>query len=100
MVFVGSRYAAPMAKKQRTTEWEAAVGRLISERRHGVGMSQSQLARASGVPYRSLQNYEQGHRPVPLEAAARLAKALRCAIEDIIPPVEIPASEPKKRKEK
>jgi transcriptional regulator with XRE-family HTH domain len=75
--------------KQRTTEWEAAVGVRIGELRRGAGMSQSQLARAAGVSFRSLQNWEQGHRPVALEAAAKLAQALGVSLDvlaGLVPP--------------
>jgi transcriptional regulator with XRE-family HTH domain len=72
------------------------VGGLIQRMRLSKGLSQSQLARLAGVPFRSLQNYEQGHRATPLEAAAKLAKALGVSIDALAPPVEIPA--PKKGK--
>src|SRR5438067_2025271 len=70
-----------MTKKQRTTEWEAAVGTRLQQLRQGKGLSQSALAGLAGVPFRSLQNYEQGHRATPLEAAAKLAKALGVSID-------------------
>ncbi len=35
------------------------------------------------MPVRSLQNYEQGHRAVPLQAAAKLADALDCTIDEL-----------------
>jgi transcriptional regulator with XRE-family HTH domain len=58
-------------------------------------MSQSQLAKAAGVPFRSLQNYEQGHRPASLQAAAKLAQALGCTIDELAG-----IEKPKKQKEK
>lgn len=55
----------------------------IQELRKAKGLSQSQLAKASGVPFRSLQNYEQGHRPASLEAVSKLADALECTIDEL-----------------
>jgi transcriptional regulator with XRE-family HTH domain len=59
------------------------VGKTIQEFRLARGLSQSQLAAAAGVPFRSLQNYEQGHRTVPLAAAARLADALGVTLDEL-----------------
>jgi transcriptional regulator with XRE-family HTH domain len=70
-----------MVRKQRTTDWEATVGKTIQQLRLEKGLSQSGLARLAGVPFRSLQNYEQGHRATPLEAAAKLAKALGVSLD-------------------
>ena len=70
-------------RQLRITEWEAAVGRRIQGLRLARGLSQSGLAAAAAVPFRSLQNYEQGHRPVPLEAAAKLADALGCTLDEL-----------------
>ena len=72
------------------------MGRRIGELRRGAGLSQSQLAKRAGVPFRSLQNYEQGHRPVSLEAAAKLADVLDCTLDELAGRV----SPAKKRKEK
>jgi transcriptional regulator with XRE-family HTH domain len=59
------------------------VGKTIQEFRLARNLSQSQLARAAGVPFRSLQNYEQGHRTVPLAAAAKLADALGVTLDEL-----------------
>lgn len=85
--------------KQRTTEWEAAVGRRLQALRLERGLSQSQLAQLAGVPFRSLQNYEQGHRPTPLEAAMKLARALKVSL-DAVAGMEEPPPAPKRRGKK
>src|SRR5262249_17361128 len=41
------------------------------------------MAEAARGPFRSLQNYEQGHRAVPLRAAARLADALGVSLDEL-----------------
>jgi transcriptional regulator with XRE-family HTH domain len=79
-----------MTRKQRTTEWEAAVGERLQRLRLDRGLSQSRLAALAGVPFRSLQNYEQGHRPTPLEAATKLAKALGVSLDVLVGLAEAP----------
>lgn len=52
-----------------------------------AGLSQSQLAEASGVSLRSLQEYEQGRKPINGVAGLtlyKLAKALGVMIEDLL----------------
>ena len=51
------------------------------------GYSQGTLAELSGISRRTIQNYEQGKRPIEgahLETLCNLAKTLNCKIEDII----------------
>ena len=50
-------------------------------------LSQSQLAKASGVSLRMLQKYEQGDRDLnkaQAETVYKLAKALNCKMEELI----------------
>ena len=50
-------------------------------------MSQSELAKQSGVPVRTIQQYEQGQKEIDHargETLLRLARALACSIEDIL----------------
>ena len=59
----------------------------LQEARKGKGLSQSQLARAAGVPVRTLQALEVGARnidKVSVLTALKLARALECNIEDIL----------------
>mgnify|MGYP000860836067 FL=1 len=52
-----------------------------------TGLSQSQLAEKAGISTRTLQDYEQGRKPLDRAAAAtvkRLAKALGVSVEDLI----------------
>lgn len=57
----------------------------IEERRKATGMSRSELARQSGVPLRTLEEWESGRRiPRDVYQLAKVAKALNCLIEDLI----------------
>ena len=51
------------------------------------GLSQKELAKASGIAVKSIQNYEQYHRSIDgakLETLCDLSIALDCGIDDII----------------
>lgn len=55
--------------------------------RKAKGLSQSQLANASGVNRRTLQDYEQGSKDINKVAGItlyKLAQALDCTIEDLL----------------
>lgn len=48
-------------------------------------MTQRQLADASGVPFRTIQNWERlGIDMATVGNARRVAKALRCSIDDLL----------------
>jgi DNA-binding transcriptional regulator YiaG len=80
------------------TRFDDAMDRIIKEadpstrlrrRRKNCGMSQSELARESGVPLRQIQLFEQRQRDINKTAALtllRLSKALYCSIEDLLEP--------------
>lgn len=55
--------------------------------RKAANMTQRELAEASGVSFRTLQDYDQGRKPLELAAAItvlRIAKALDVRVEDLI----------------
>lgn len=59
----------------------------LKDMRTRRGMTQAQLADASGISVRAVQDYEQGHKDINRAAAVtvyQIAQALRCAVEDII----------------
>ncbi len=59
----------------------------LKEIRTQQGLSQSQLAKASGVSLRMLQKYEQGVRDLnkaQAETVYKLAKVLNCKMEELI----------------
>jgi transcriptional regulator with XRE-family HTH domain len=59
----------------------ANLGRRLQELRAKAGVSQSQLARASGVPVATLQGYEQGRRHPLWYVLFKLASALGVSSE-------------------
>ena len=57
--------------------------------RESKGITQRQLADASGVSIRMIQHYEQGFKDINMAAAVsvvRLADALGCDVHDILEP--------------
>ena len=57
--------------------------------REDKGMSQSELARESGVPLRNIQAFEMGYRDInkaQVITVLQLAETLECDVYDIINP--------------
>jgi transcriptional regulator with XRE-family HTH domain len=57
---------------------------VLHRMRERAGLSQSELAKKAGVPVRSIQNWEQGHRRPRAPALLDLARALGVAVESLI----------------
>lgn len=69
--------------EQRTDE----ILTRLKQIRESKGLSQSQLAKASGVNVRIIQHYEQGFRDInkaSAETVLKLADALDCDIREIM----------------
>ena len=63
----------------------------LKQLRQRAGLSQSELAEVSGVPVRTIQQYEQRQKSInkaQAEYLMMLARALHCNAEDLIEPVE------------
>lgn len=59
----------------------------LAQYRNKIGLSQSQLAAASGVSVRMIQSYEQGAKSLNKAQATTvysLSKALNCSMEELI----------------
>lgn len=60
---------------------------MLKEYRTKAGLSQSQLAKESGVNVRMIQQYEQGVKKINKasgETIYRLSQALGCQMEDLL----------------
>lgn len=63
----------------------------LKQLRKRAGLSQSELAEASGVPLRTIQQYEQRQKSINNAQAQyliMLARALYCTVEDLIEYIE------------
>lgn len=57
----------------------------IKELREKAGLSRIELAELSGVPYRTLENWEKGIRkPLNVYQLKKVADALKCTVEELI----------------
>jgi transcriptional regulator with XRE-family HTH domain len=84
-----------------------AMGKHFQELRQAKGLSQSELAKAVGVPMPTLRNWEQGRREPGLGAAYHLARALGVSLDELagdvfkdIPPTRSKKKPARRRKEK
>ena len=63
----------------------------LKQRRKNAGLSQRELAERSGVPIRTIQQYEQRQKSInkaQAESLVMLSKALCCGVEDLLEKVE------------
>jgi transcriptional regulator with XRE-family HTH domain len=67
-------------------------GAMLQGYRLKAGITQAELARRSGLPLRSIQNWEAGHRNPRPEALLRLARVVGVSMEDLLttPPKDVP----------
>jgi transcriptional regulator with XRE-family HTH domain len=74
-------------------------GAMLQAYRKKAGMTQAQLAEQSGLPLRSIQNWEVGHRMPRAQALLALAKAVGATVEQLLTqaPEEERAELPKPR---
>lgn len=59
----------------------------LKDKRTAAGLSQSELAKATGVNVRLIQDYEQGHKNINRAAAEtiyKFSKVLGCTMEELI----------------
>ena len=59
----------------------------LKEYRKKSGLTQQELAEKVGISHRTLQDYEQGQKPLEGARAItvlRMAKALGCSVEDLL----------------
>ena len=64
----------------------------LKQKRLEAGLSQSELSKLSGVPVRTIQQYEQRQKNInsaKVESVLSISKALSCDINDILEPIDI-----------
>lgn len=68
------------------------TGKNLRYMRQCAGMTQKELAEKAIINIRTLQNYEQGQNDISkasINKLVRLALALECKIDDLLPPSPI-----------
>ncbi len=61
-----------------------AFSEMLKEARERTGLTQDPLAAKTGLPVRSIQNWEQGHRSPRAEIVLLLAKAVGASAEQML----------------
>jgi transcriptional regulator with XRE-family HTH domain len=57
---------------------------MLKQAREKAGLSQTALAERTGLPLRSIQNWEQGHRAPRVAVVPRLAQAVGVPVEKLL----------------
>jgi transcriptional regulator with XRE-family HTH domain len=57
---------------------------MLKQARERAGLTQDALAAKTGLPLRSIQNWEQGHRSPRAEIVLALAKAVGASAEEML----------------
>lgn len=74
---MGTRNSAPPpASSAALSSIDAQVGARIAEARRRAGLTVRELATALQWPHTTLNNYETGRRPLPLDRLAAIARVL------------------------
>lgn len=64
---------------------DAAIGKLVRERRYKKKITQEQLAAHLGLSFGMVQKYETGASPLTIVRLVEIAKFLGCRTTDLIP---------------
>lgn len=72
-----SNGVAPASEAATTSSIDALVGARIAEARRKAGLTVRDLAAAIEMPHTTLNNYEIGRRPIPLQSLTKIARALQ-----------------------
>ena len=81
--------AEEISRLRRLSAYRIRLG--LKNMRENAGMSQRELAEASGVPVRTIQQYEQRQKDIrkaAYDTVSRLANALHCSPEECAPRIE------------
>lgn len=72
-----SKEVSLAAEEAAASSIDALVGARIAEARRKAGLTVRDLASTLAMPHTTLNNYETGRRPIPLDRLAKIARALR-----------------------
>ncbi len=63
---------------------DVALGLRVRLRRKELGLSQSDLAHATGITFQQVQKYEKGANRISFSRLVEISEALRCSVRDLI----------------
>lgn len=71
--------------KERKTGLQIAFGKKVRELRLEKKLSQEELADLADLHFTYVSSVERGERNISIENIAKLAKALKCQLKDLMP---------------
>ena len=75
---------ASMKRKKGVPAHRQGFGAVVRHRRDVLGLSQEKLAEAVGCHRNYLGRIERGEQNITLDMMARVAKALKCGVFDLV----------------
>lgn len=75
--------------KERKNKLQEAFGKTLREKRLANGLSQEGLAELANLHFTYVSSVERGERNISLENMAKLAKALKCHIKDLVSNIDL-----------
>ena len=73
-----------MARRRAPTDFERAMGNRLREVRRAKGMTQVELAEASGIPVSVIRKWESGTRTPLSDGLLRVAEALDVCADQLL----------------
>jgi transcriptional regulator with XRE-family HTH domain len=71
--------------KERRTSLQTNFGKIIRKKRLTQSLSQEKLAELANMHFTYVSSIERGERNVSLANIAKLAKALKCSMKELMP---------------
>ena len=75
--------------KERKNNLQETFGKTLREKRLANGLSQEGLAELADLHFTYVSSVERGERNISLENMARLAKALKCHIKNLVSDIDL-----------
>ena len=63
---------------------DIALGLRVRLRRNELGLSQTELARATGITFQQVQKYEKGTNRISFSRLVGISQALDCSVHDLV----------------
>lgn len=82
---MAKKQKAPKSPKERKTPLQKAFGKIVREKRLEMGISQEELAERADLHFTYISSTERGERNISIMNVAKIAKALNCAMADLMP---------------
>lgn len=71
--------------KERINQLQSEFGKLVRSKRLALKLSQEALDELAGLHFTYVSSVERGERNISLSNIAKLAKALECSMNDLMP---------------